>query len=57
MFEKHMWKDDILSKDVTLPQAFFKHFASKNQLTDLSIIGTLVENGLICFIQIDSFVN
>ena len=25
---------------------FFKHFASKNQLLDLSINGTLVENGL-----------
>ena len=26
---------------------FFKHFASKNQLPGLSIVGTLVENGLI----------
>ena len=26
---------------------FFKYFASKNQLPGLSIIGTLVENGLI----------
>ena len=25
---------------------FFKHFASKNQVLDLSINGTLVENGL-----------
>ena len=25
---------------------FFKHFASKNQLSGLSISGTLVENGL-----------
>ena len=32
MFEKHLWKSDILSKDVTFPQVFFKHFASKNQL-------------------------
>ena len=43
MFEKHLWKSDILSKDagrqpasllksVTLPQGFSKHFASKNQL-------------------------
>ena len=29
-----------------LPHAFFKDFASKNQLPGLSIIGTLVENGL-----------
>ena len=56
MFEKHLWKSDILSKDagqtniftdnVTLPQVFFKHFASKNQLPGLSISGILVENGL-----------
>ena len=26
---------------------FFKHFGSKNQLPGLSLIGTLVENGLI----------
>ena len=32
--------------NVTLPQVFFKHFASKNQLPGLSIGGTLVENGL-----------
>ena len=30
-----------------LPQVFFKHFASKNQLSGLSISGTLVENGLL----------
>ena len=30
-----------------LPQVFFKDFASKNQPPGLSIIGTLVENGLI----------
>ena len=62
MFEKHLWKSDILSKDtgqrcrsmtciftynVTLPQVFFKHFDSKNQLPGLSIIGTLVENRLV----------
>ena len=47
MFEKHLWKSDILSKDVTFPQVFFKHFASKNQLPGLSVNGTLVENGLI----------
>ena len=43
MFEKHLWKSDILSKDAV----FFQHFASKNQLPGLSISGTLVENGLI----------
>ena len=37
----------IFAENVTLPQVFFKHFASKNQLPGLSIIGTLVENGLI----------
>ena len=31
---------------VTLPQLFFKHFASKNQLPGLSVSGTFVENGL-----------
>ena len=49
-----VWKSDTLSKDagrwpagnVTLPQVFFKHFASKNELPGLSIIGTLIENGL-----------
>ena len=41
MFEKHLWKSDILSKD-----AGQRHFASKNQLPGLSISGTLVENGL-----------
>ena len=51
MFEKHLWKSDILSKDaghiIPLPQVFFKHFANKNQLPGLSVTGTLVENGLI----------
>ena len=50
MFEKHRWKSDILSKDagenVTPPQLFFKHFASKSQLPGLSVSGTLAENGL-----------
>ena len=48
LFEKHLWwKSDILIKDaVTLPQAFFKHFASKNQLPGFYISGTIVENGL-----------
>ena len=54
MFEKHLWKSDILSKDarhrpenVTLPQAFLKHFAGTSQLPDFYIKGILVENGLI----------
>ena len=34
-------------QNVTLPQMFFNHFASKNQLTGFYISGTLVENGLI----------
>ena len=46
MFEKHLWKSDILSKDVTFPQVFFKHFASKNQLPGLSVSGRLVDNGI-----------
>ena len=50
MFEKHLWKSDILSKDAGHRQVFFKHFAkhfaSKNQLPDFYVSGTLVENGL-----------
>ena len=33
--------------NVTLPQVFFKHFASKNQLPGFYVSGTLAENGLI----------
>ena len=33
--------------NITLPQVFFKHFASKNQLPGFYISGTLVKNGLI----------
>ena len=33
-------------KNVTLPQVFFKHFASKNQLSGFYIGGILEENGL-----------
>ena len=33
-------------QNVTLPQVFFKDFASKNQLPGFYISGTLVENGL-----------
>ena len=42
------YQSDILSKDAGhLPQVFFKHFASKNQLPRLPVSGTLVENRLI----------
>ena len=61
MFEKHLWKSDILSKDagrwsgsllkMSLPQVFFKHFASKNQLSGLALSGTLFENGLIIILE------
>ena len=34
-------------ENVTLPQVFFKHFASKNQLPGFYISGILVKNGLI----------
>ena len=39
MFEKHLWKRDILRKD-----AGQRHFTGKNQLPGLSLSGTLVEN-------------
>ena len=64
MFQKHLWKTDILSKDVetciftwnvTLPQVFFKYFASKNQLPGLSISRALVENGLSYYMRVSSF--
>ena len=46
-FEKQPWKSDILStSNVTLTQVFFKHFASKNQLTGLFVSINLVEDGL-----------
>ena len=38
--------DLYLYLNVTLPQVFFKHFASKNQLPGLFVRGTLVKNGL-----------
>ena len=46
MFEKRVCKSDISSKNFILPQVFFKHFASKNQLPGFYVSGTLVENGL-----------
>ena len=48
MFEKHMWKSDILGKG-SLFHRFFKYFASKNQLAGFYIKETLVENGLMMF--------
>ena len=36
----------IFTSNVTLPQVLFKHLASKKQLPDLSVSGTLVENGI-----------
>ena len=36
----------IFTKNVTLPQLFFKHFASKNQLPGFYICGTLAKNVL-----------
>ena len=61
MFEKHLWVSDKLSKDagrwpasllkMSLSHLFFKHFASKNQLPGLTVIGKLVENGLIILCQ------
>ena len=34
------------TQNFTLPQVFFKYFASKNKLPSLSVSGTLFENGL-----------
>ena len=57
MFDKHLLENEFEVKmqildlhlylKFTLPQVFFKHFASKNQLPGLSVNGTLVENGLL----------
>ena len=55
MFEKHLWRSDILRKDAGrwlasllchYSEVFFKHFASKNQQPGFYIIGTLAGNGL-----------
>ena len=56
MFEKHLWKSDIFTQNVTLSQVFFKHSARKNQVPGLSISGTLVENGLKVILTSWSFV-
>ena len=40
MFEKHLWKSGILSKDAG------QHFASKNQQPGFYKRGTLMKNGL-----------
>ena len=42
----------IFTYNVTFPQVFFKHFASKNQPPGLFVIGTLDENGLNIVFQI-----
>ena len=45
----HLCGDQVVTlyqQNVTLPQVFFKYFASKNQLPGLSVSGILVENGL-----------
>ena len=44
MFEKHLWKSDILSKDAG--RIRINHCFSKKTLPGLSISGTFVENGL-----------
>ena len=36
----------IFVYNATLPQVFFEHFASKNQLPGLSVSVTLFESGL-----------
>ena len=41
----------------TLPQVFFKHFTSKNQLPGFYITGTLVKNGLKAFKNLTSMIN
>ena len=46
MFEKHLRKKDILTKNVILPQVFLKYFSSRDQLPVLSVSVALVENGL-----------
>ena len=45
----HLCRNQVVGfywQNVTLPQVFFKHFASKNQLPGFYISGTLVENEL-----------
>ena len=55
MFEKCLWKSNILIKDAGHLHLYlkchsstgvFKHFASKKQLPGQSVSGILVENGL-----------
>ena len=41
-----MQVDDLHLYNVTVPQVFFEHFASKYQLPGFYISGTLVENRL-----------
>ena len=44
----------LLPKCHFLPQVFFKHFASKNQLPGFYISGALVENGLKWIQEVDA---
>ena len=44
--EPGSWSPASLLKNVTLPEVFFKYFASKNQLPRFYISGAFVENGL-----------
>ena len=30
MFEKHLWKNEIFTRNITLTNAFFKHFSNKS---------------------------
>ena len=56
MFEKDLWNSVLLSKESgltciftendTLPQVFFKHFGSKNQLSGFYKSQALIENEL-----------
>ena len=44
----HLWVNQVVSFDqqnATLPQVFFKHFASKSELPGFYVKGTLVEMG------------
>ena len=41
MFEKRLWKSDVLSRDAGhLPDVCFKHFVSESQLPGFYISGT-----------------
>ena len=63
MFEKHLWKSDILNKDVgrwtasslkmsLFHRCFFTHFAGKNRQPTMDINGTLAGNWLMTFFKL-----